>query len=114
MSETGLPSLLSLLRERGRQNGRGLWSDIARLLEGPRRRRAAINVGQISRKTRPGELAVVPGKVLAAGSIAHPVTVAALGFSAGARQKLAAAGGRCLSLAELARMEEVSGARILR
>lgn len=97
-----LQALIPLLKAKGRESGSAIWRDVAERLEAPRARRAALNVGQISRRTRPNELAVVPGKVLSAGRLDHPVTVAALGFSGKAREKVAAAGGKCLTLEEFA------------
>jgi large subunit ribosomal protein L18e len=43
----------------------------------------------------------VPGKVLASGSLSHPVTVAAFSFSEGAREKITLAEGRVMSLTTL-------------
>ncbi len=43
----------------------------------------------------------MPGKVLAAGSLAHPVTVAAYSFSEGAKEKIAGADSRAISLLDL-------------
>lgn len=108
-----LRALIQILKAKGRESGRAIWRDVAERLEAPRARRATLNVGQISRKTAPNELAVIPGKVLSAGRLDHPVTVAALGFSGKAREKVAAAGGKCLTLEELAGMGEVKGVRIL-
>lgn len=106
------PTILQL-KAKGRESGSAFWRDLAERLESPRSRRAVLNIGQIARKTRPNETAVIPGKVLSAGRLDHPVTVAALGFSAKAREKVAAAGGRCLTLDELAGLESVRGVRIL-
>jgi large subunit ribosomal protein L18e len=44
---------------------------------------------------------VVPGKVLAAGNISHPVNVAAFAFSEQARAKILKAKGKCLSISDL-------------
>lgn len=108
-----LQALVPVLKAKGRESGRALWRDLAERLEAPRARRAVLNVGQISRRTRPNETAVVPGKVLSAGRLDHPVTVAALDFSGRAREKVAAAGGRCLTLEELAGLGNLKEVRIL-
>jgi len=47
-------------------------------------------------------VAVIPGKALGAGIIDHPVTVAAFNFSEKAKRKIEAAGGKCLTIEELA------------
>jgi len=44
---------------------------------------------------------VVPGKVLGAGNLDHPVSVAAFSFSTQARLKISKARGKCLSISEL-------------
>jgi large subunit ribosomal protein L18e len=44
---------------------------------------------------------VVPGKVLGAGKLNHPVTVAAIAFSEQALQKIKAAGGRAIHILHL-------------
>jgi large subunit ribosomal protein L18e len=42
----------------------------------------------------------VPGKVLGAGVIKHPVTVGAFQFSQGAKKKIERAGGECVDIKE--------------
>lgn len=108
-----LQALIPLLKAKGRESGRALWRDVAERLEAPRASRAPLNVGQIARRTKANETAIVPGKVLSAGRLDHQVTVAALGFSDKAREKVAAAGGRCLTIEELAGLETVGEVRIL-
>ncbi len=66
-----------------------------------RRRRIAVNVSRLNRYTKEGETAVVPGKVLGAGKIDHPLHVAAFAFSEQARLKILKAKGKCLSILEL-------------
>jgi len=85
------------LRKRGK-----LWSRVAQDLEKPSRARRAVNLSRISRHTKENEVVVVPGKVLGAGSLAHPVTIGAYSFSTGARESIQRAKGKCLSLDELA------------
>jgi len=46
-------------------------------------------------------MVVVPGKVLGAGEINHPVIVAAFSFSEKAKEKIKAAKGKCLSFIDL-------------
>ena len=100
-----LRSLIVDLAKKTHEAGSPVWRDIARRLARSNSRRAEVNVSRIARYTKKGDVVAVPGKVLGAGRIAHPVTVAAFGFSEKARQKITAAGGRCLTLKEL--MQEV-------
>jgi len=44
---------------------------------------------------------VVPGKVLGAGKIDHPINVGAFAFSERARSKILKAKGKCLSISDL-------------
>ena len=102
------------LRKAANQNNAPIWDYVAELLERPRRLRFAVNLSKINRYTKPGELVVVPGKVLGAGTLDHPVTVAALGFSEQALEKIRAAGGRAIHILQLIRENpRGSGARII-
>ena len=63
--------------------------------------RAEINISRIARHTKKDDVVLVPGKLLGAGSIAHPVTVGAIGFSDAAKEKLTKAGGKYMSVKEM-------------
>jgi len=78
-----------------------IWKYIAELLMKPSRKRVAVNISKIRRYTKPGDIVVVPGRVLGAGSISHSVTVAALAFSNSAIEKIKAANGRVMHILEL-------------
>jgi large subunit ribosomal protein L18e len=67
----------------------------------PRRKRITLNVSRLNRCTEKKETVLVPGEVLGAGEIDHPITVAALSFSEVAEEKIKAARGKCLSFFEL-------------
>ena len=60
-----------------------------------------MNVSRLNRYTKKGETVVIPGKVLGAGSLNHPITVAAFTFSGQARLKIENAKGKCLSISDL-------------
>lgn len=96
-----LRRLIRQLRERGKEQKTRIWIDLAERLEGPRRTRARINLSQLNRYTGGGDMIVVPGKVLAAGNLDHGISVAAFKFSGAARRKIAAAGGKALTIQEL-------------
>ncbi len=102
------------LRKAANQNNAPIWDYVAELLERPRRLRFAVNLSKINRYTEPGEVVVVPGKVLGAGTLDHPVTVAALGFSEQALEKIRAAGGKAIHILQLIRENpRGSGVRII-
>ncbi|MEM2110991.1 MAG: 50S ribosomal protein L18e [Candidatus Bathyarchaeia archaeon] len=96
-----LISLIHLLKKTSRENEAAIWRDVAEYLSRPKRRRIAINISRINRYTKKNDEVVVPGKVLGAGLIDHPVKIAAFDFSEQARSKILEAKGKCLSITEL-------------
>lgn len=96
-----LSALLRLLRKASNQYKVRIWDAVAEYLSKTRGRRIAVNISRINRYTSEGEVVIVPGKVLGAGVLDHPVTVAAFAFSKQAREKILMAGGKCLSIPEL-------------
>ncbi|MEM2935647.1 MAG: 50S ribosomal protein L18e [Candidatus Bathyarchaeia archaeon] len=96
-----LVKLVRALRKGARENEAGIWRAIADHLSRSRQSRIAVNVSRINRYTKGGDMVVVPGKVLGAGRIDHPIHVAAFAFSEQARSKILGAKGKCLSILEL-------------
>jgi len=96
-----LRRLVRELRVRGKKQGVHLWLDLAERLERPRRARAEVNLSQLNRYSSEGSIIVVPGKVLAAGKLNHATSVAAFKFSSAARRKIAASGGKVLTIQQL-------------
>jgi large subunit ribosomal protein L18e len=108
-------SLIADLKSRSRENNAPIWREIAERMQGPQRGYATVNVSRINRHTAAGETIVVPGKVLGAGELNHPVAVGAFDFSDGARSKIADAGGECLTIEELVvRAPTGSNVRVIR
>jgi len=97
-----LNETIAALKKKGRQNKARIWLRTAEFLGKPKRSRIAINVSRIARNTKKGDIIVIPGKVLAAGSINHVVHIGAFKFSQTARTKIQKAGGSCMSLSKLA------------
>ncbi len=60
-----------------------------------------VNLSRINRHTEKKATVIVPGKVLGSGVLNHPVTVASFGASEKAKEKLAAAKAKYLSIPEL-------------
>jgi large subunit ribosomal protein L18e len=96
-----LLELIEELLKKSREDDARIWRDIAGRLSKASQLRAEVNISDIARHTKDKDIIAVPGKVLGAGEINHKVTAAALNFSAQAREKIKAAGGKCLSLREL-------------
>jgi large subunit ribosomal protein L18e len=101
MMNPELKKVIQALKAASRKGGQAIWGTLAEELDKPKRRRATVNLSRINRHTRAGDIVAVPGKVLAAGSLTHPVTVAAYSFSEGAREKISLAEGHALSLTAL-------------
>jgi large subunit ribosomal protein L18e len=98
-----LIELIRFLKRQSRENKANLWRDIAENLAKPKRKRIAVNISHINRHTQKRDMVAVPGKVLGAGEINHPVTVAAFAFSGKAKEKIKTAKGKCLSFFDLAK-----------
>jgi large subunit ribosomal protein L18e len=96
-----LVQLIRFLKKQGRETQANIWLDVAEHLAKSNRQRIAVNLSQINRHTEKSEVIVVPGKVLGTGALNHPITVAAFGASEKAKEKLAAAKAKYLSIPEL-------------
>lgn len=89
-----------------------LWKRIATELEKPTRQKREVNVFTIESTALEGETIIVPGKVLGNGAISKKVTVAALDFSEGAKEKIASNKGETISIEAL--MKKNPGAKNIR
>ncbi len=96
-----LLDLISGLKKQSREKEAPLWRDIALRLERPTRNYSEVNLSRINRYTKEKDVVLIPGKVLGAGELDHKLTVAAVSFSANAKNKIIAAGGSCLTIGEL-------------
>jgi large subunit ribosomal protein L18e len=112
--------LIEDLKRIARENSATIWRDIAKRLEKPRRNYAAVNLSKINRYSSSNDTILVPGKVLSSGTIEKPVTVAALGFSKKAFEKICECGeeggerGKCISIEELVKNNpKGSGVKII-
>ncbi|HJJ41951.1 MAG TPA: 50S ribosomal protein L18e [Methanocorpusculum sp.] len=110
-----LESLIRLLKKASRENEANVWKEIAGRLSTSSKNHAEVNVSKINRYAKENDIIIVPGKVLAAGTIESAVKVAALNFSDAAREKIISAKGTCMSIEELvAANPKGSHVRILR
>ena len=96
-----LVNLIGDLKAQSRETGAPLWRDVALRLSKSRSNWAQPNLSRLSRHCPEGVTVLVPGKLLGSGEVSAKHDVAAYSVSAGAREKIEAAGGRILSLAEL-------------
>jgi large subunit ribosomal protein L18e len=93
-----LNETIRFLKVQAREHKAKIWSTLAEQLSRPRSQRALINLNHISRASKPDAVIIIPGKVLAAGYIKHPVTVGAFQFSQSAKTKIEQAGGNCVGI----------------
>nr|QNO56501.1 50S ribosomal protein L18e [Methanosarcinales archaeon ANME-1 ERB7] len=108
-----LDKLIDDLNRNAREGSAPIWRDIAKRLERPRRNYAEVNLSRINRYSNANDTILVPGKVLSAGAIDKPVTVAALGFSKKAYEKISN-GGTCIRIEELIKANpKGSGVKII-
>jgi len=96
-----LTKLVAALKAASREHQAAIWKEIGRRLEAPSNNYAEVNLSRLNRSTSSDDIAVVPGKVLGAGSIDHPICIAALSFSERARAKILAASGRIMLFEEM-------------
>jgi large subunit ribosomal protein L18e len=109
-----LNRLIDELRALSRQHGAPIWRDVAERLARARRNWSEVNLSRVSRTAKAGETVVVPGVLLGSGDLARPLTIATFRASAGARAKVAKAGGKVVDLRELAASNpKGSGVRIV-
>lgn len=98
------PNLSKLLVDLERQSSNKqapIWKQVAKLLQRGRRRRIAFNISKLNRLTQKNDLVIVPGKILGAGKIDHPLVISAWNFSKVANEKIQQAGGKCLTISEM-------------
>lgn len=100
-SNPELIGLIQELKKKSREKQSEIWHYLAERLSASKRSRIAVNVSQLNRNTKEGDIVAVPGKVLGAGKANHPITVAAFDFSERAQSKILQAKGNCLSIRDL-------------
>jgi len=96
-----LRTLISDLKALSSKNSINIWKRIARDLERPSRQRREVNLSRINRYAKDNETVIVPGKVLAAGSLSKKVTIAAWQFSDQALVKIKDSKSTSMSIEEL-------------
>ncbi len=92
-----------------------IWKTVAKALEGPTQNWAEVNLDKLDELTKDKEVVLVPGKVLGAGEIKHPVEVYAFNSSASARKLVQAAKGKVGTIEELVEKNpKGTGVRVLK
>lgn len=101
ITNPNLQKLIMELKKASSENEAPLWKRIATDLEKPSRTKRIVNLSRLSRYTAENDIVIVPGKVLAAGSLQHKITVAAFKFSGEAKKKIMDVKGQAITIAEL-------------
>lgn len=92
--------------------GAPAWERVIDELNGPTRAYSEVNLSSIGRYG--AATVIVPGKVLGTGELDKAVTVAALKFSKNAKEKITKAGGKAMTISELAKQNpKCSNVRIM-
>ena len=79
------------------------WKRVLELLSAPSRSRCGVNISRISANVKEGAVVVVADKVLGAGECAGKLTVGAAAYSATAKKAIEAAGGKAMSIVDVAK-----------
>ena len=100
-SNSTLVKTIIYLKEASRKNDAPLWRSIATRLEGSSRNWPSVNVSKLEYNIGKNGKAVIPGKLMGTGLVTKKMTVAAYSFTDSAREKIQAAGGKCLTYSEM-------------
>ena len=96
-----LVRLIVELRRTARAQKAAIWATAADRLERPRHQSTPVNVAHLERLAHADDTVLVPGKLLAEGTLSKKLTVAAFAYSKDARTKIHAAGGVAISVHDL-------------
>jgi large subunit ribosomal protein L18e len=76
------------------------WIKVADILSRPRRKSISLNLSDINKEAKAGDIIVVPGKILSQGELDKKIKLVALAFSEKAREKLTKSKSEHLFLSE--------------
>lgn len=93
--------LVRSLKKLADKVNRPIWEKVSELVNKPRRKRIAVNIGKINRLANEDEVIVVPGRVLGGGLLDKRLVVIAESFSKTALQKILDNGGKTYTLHEI-------------
>ena len=107
-----LDSTVLTLRRAFKSSKAKIWRDVSNRLLKSASIRTSVNIGKISRITKPNDVLVIPGKVLGDGEISHRIVIGAFSFTRSAVEKITLAGGEVLTIPELMEKHQ-SGAGVI-
>jgi large subunit ribosomal protein L18e len=79
----------------------GIWRRVSEILAKPSRNRPEINLYRLNKLTNADDVVVVPGKVLGAGTLDHPITIGSLMVSELAMTKLTESKSKYMTIEQL-------------
>ncbi len=91
------------------------WQEVASIISSPRRQRINLNIEQIDKESKEGDILLIPGKVLSQGEMNKKIKIIALEFSEKAKEKLLKS--KCevsYVIDEIKKNPEAKGIKILR
>lgn len=80
---------------------RRIWRDVSERLMGTTKNRIEVNLYRINKATEKGDTIVVPGKVLANGTLDASITIACWSISSSASKKVTQSGSNVITIDEL-------------
>lgn len=93
---------------------RNVWKRVSEVISKPSRDIAEMNLFRLNKITKENDVVVVPGKILGSGKIDHPIVIGTFKISSLAKEKLANANCKVMTIAELLEKYPTgSGVRIL-
>ncbi|MEK6757758.1 MAG: 50S ribosomal protein L18e [Nanoarchaeota archaeon] len=91
------------------------WNSVAGILSGSRKIRVNLNLEDIDKKAKDGDIVVIPGKILSQGELNKKVKVVALNFSEKAKEKLLKSKHEVLTiLEEIKKNPDAKGIKMLK
>jgi large subunit ribosomal protein L18e len=91
------------------------WAKIASILSGPSRAHSALNLYQIDKHAKAGDIVIVPGKILSEGNVSKKVKICALSISKLAKEKLKESKSEFATiLDEIKKNPKAEGVKLLR
>ena len=103
MARTGPtnPHTQALITFLNKSDQPAIYRRLSEMINFAERKRRVINVDQLDKLVKDGDVVVFPAKVLGSGNITKKITIGALSFSAEAKRKITSAGGKVMTVAEL-------------
>jgi len=90
------------------------WLGVAGILSGPRKNRKNVNLSELNKNYKEGDVVVIPGKILSMGELNKKMKIVALSFSEYAREKILKSGSKVSTILDEIKLNpEAKGVKIL-